>query len=174
MNELWWTTPTPFRFSVSQFQPPSSLWFFSSHSNISRTRGSFSNPNSASVRAMFPVTQGSQTKRHPRKSSSGYFGGGHDRSCPSITRRKYSPPLPIAPVTRGMLFSQIFSNRTPRRDPIPGCYNLGIALGSSKNILERPISDAWTLVLQEPGDSLIPVRDLDCTCQFIKLRWRKD
>src|SRR6266568_3717459 len=56
---------------------------------------SFSNPNSASVRAMFPVTHGSQTKRHPRKSSSGYFGGGHDRSCPSMTRRKYSPPFLI-------------------------------------------------------------------------------
>src|SRR5947199_8367671 len=38
---------------------------------------------------------GSQTKRHPRKSSSEYFGGGHERSCPSITRRKYSAPLII-------------------------------------------------------------------------------
>src|SRR5437667_2398384 len=95
MNELWWTTPTPFRFSVSQFHPPSSLWFFTSHSNIPRARGSFSNPNSASVRAMLPVTQGSQTNRHPRKSSSGYFGGGQERSCPSITRRKYSHPLLI-------------------------------------------------------------------------------
>src|SRR5207249_8700650 len=44
---------------------------------------------------MFPVTQGSQTKRHPRKSSSEYFGGGHERSCPSITRRKYSATLVI-------------------------------------------------------------------------------
>src|SRR6266704_6677580 len=95
MNELWWTTPTPFRFSVSQFHPPSSRWYFTSQSNISRTRRSFSNPNSASVRAMLPVTQGSQTKRHPRKSSSGYFGGGHDRSCPSMNRRKYSPPFSI-------------------------------------------------------------------------------
>src|SRR5439155_2579522 len=94
MNELW-RTAAPSRFSVSQFQPPSSLWFFTSHSNLSRTRGSLSNPNSASVRAMLPVTQGSQTKRHPRKSSSGYFGGGHERSCPSITRRKYSTPLLI-------------------------------------------------------------------------------
>src|SRR5437667_5560463 len=101
MNELWWTTPTPFRFSVSQFHPPSSLWFFTSHSNISRTRGSLSNPNSASVRAMLPVTHGSQTKRHPRKSSSGYFGGGHERSCPSITRRKYSAPLLTEGFVRG-------------------------------------------------------------------------
>src|SRR5690349_16908428 len=94
MNELWCTSPPP-RFSVSQFHPPSSRWYLTSHSNLSRTRGSFSNPNSARVRAMFPVTQGSQTKRHPRKSSSGYFGGGHERSCPSITRRKYSHPLLI-------------------------------------------------------------------------------
>src|SRR5438132_3882934 len=95
MNELWWTTPTPFRFSVSQFHPPSSRWYFTSHSNISRTRGSLSNPNSASVRAIFPVTQGSQTKRQPRKSSSGYFGGGQERSCASMIRRKYSHPLLI-------------------------------------------------------------------------------
>src|SRR5437762_1133923 len=63
--------------------------------------GSFSNPNSASVRAMLPVTHGSQTKRHPRKSSSGYFGGGHERSCPSITRRKYSAPLLTEGFVRG-------------------------------------------------------------------------
>src|SRR2546426_11224384 len=44
---------------------------------------------------MLPVTQGSQTNRHPRKSSSGYFGGGHERSCPSITCRKSSDPLLI-------------------------------------------------------------------------------
>src|SRR5712664_3816677 len=95
MNELWWTAPTPSRFSVSQFHPPSSRWCCTSHSNISRTRGSFSNPNSASVRAMLPVTHGSHTKRHPRRSSSGYFGGGQERSWPSITRRKYSHPFLI-------------------------------------------------------------------------------
>src|SRR5713226_5172911 len=100
MNELWCTAP-PSRFSVSQFQPPSSRWYFTSHSNISRTRGSFSKPNSARVLAMFPVTHGSQTKRHPRKSSSGYFGGGQERSCPSITRRKYSHPLLIEGLVPG-------------------------------------------------------------------------
>src|SRR5437667_9842390 len=116
MNELWWTTPTPFRFSVSQFHPPSSRWFFTSHPNISRTRGSFSNPNSASVRAMLPVTQGSQTKRHPRKSSSGYFGGGQERSCPSITRRKYSHPLlivgfiPGTPISPNKISAKIVSH----------------------------------------------------------------
>src|SRR2546425_431902 len=101
MNELWCTVSPSLASSVSQFHPPSSLWFFTSHSNISRTRGSLSNPNSASVRAMFPVTHGSQTKRHPRKSSSGYFGGGHERSCTSITRRKYSAPLLIEGFVRG-------------------------------------------------------------------------
>src|SRR5438876_11605905 len=105
MNELWWTTPTPFRFSVSQFHPPSSRWFFTSHSNISRTRGSISNPNSASVRAMLPVTQGYQTKRHPRRSSSGYFGGGQERSCPSTTRRKYSQPFRIEEFVPGIPIS---------------------------------------------------------------------
>src|SRR2546427_12938098 len=44
---------------------------------------------------MLPVTHGSQTERHPRKSSSGYFGGGQERSCPFMTRRKYSQPFHI-------------------------------------------------------------------------------
>src|SRR2546428_12783605 len=54
---------------------------------------------------MIPVTQGSQSKRHPRRSSSGYFGCGQERSCPSTTRRKYSQPFRIEEFVPGIPIS---------------------------------------------------------------------
>src|SRR6266487_170907 len=58
MNELWliFTPHSP----ISQFHPPSGSWVLTRNSNISWTRGSCPYPKTARVRAILPVTQGSQ------------------------------------------------------------------------------------------------------------------
>src|SRR6267378_343373 len=87
--------------------------------------------------------------------------------CPD-SRPPFGPVhiFPITPVTRWMLFPQVLRDRTPGCNPVQGRFNLCIALGPSENILERPVSNARILILQEPGYSLVPLCDLDSTSQY--------